>query len=528
MTLPAIKDRFTTFIQMRKIKIMLWLLAAPLLVSGQYSMPPVSLTQASFDEFFFGGEIPKIEGRVYNATAEELADISLSFHVVNLTGTFQTRLDADIRPDGTFSLEMDSRLPYRQVWVRIPDLLSTCLYVNDGIFIDLDLALLKKKDVYLDGVGLVFKGPDAEVCRVVNQHLLFGKKHATGVEEKLSDLKRGIGDPALLDSLFEIKRQTDSIFFEENGSRFRFLIDNNRRSAYFESKMTLLNRRLFESKGKDKIPVDWEELWAHPIYTLTNESRAFLMYLYHRYLFDNKDENVLMNDFDKLAPGISAIYPGSYSDLVSLQIESKDVKEQRTAYEVIGPRLQNRWARSLAESKVGYLAGLEEQIDRVIASATGDRGGDLGELKLDTPFHARLIVSDKTSGKDLLESIMRKYTKKLVLIDIWATWCAPCIEEMPYSKKLHDEARRENLPVEFVYLCTSSGSKEERWTRKVVELSQPGTHIFVEDKHIAELFSLFNKSGYPSYLVIRPDGTIDTQGISRMSHLTMEALKAML
>lgn len=252
------------------------------------------------------------------------------------------------------------------------------------------------------------------------------------------------------------------------------------------------------------------------------------MYLYHRYLFDNKDENVLMNDFDKLAAGISAIYPGSYSDLVSLQIESKDVKEQRTAYEVIGPRLQNRWARSLAESKVGYLAGLEEQIDRVIASATGDRGGDLGELKLDTPFHARLIVSDKTSGKDLLESIMRKYTKKLVLIDIWATWCAPCIEEMPYSKKLHDEARRENLPVEFVYLCTSSGSKEERWTRKVVELSQPGTHIFVEDKHIAELFSLFNKSGYPSYLVIRPDGTIDTQGISRMSHLTMEALKAML
>ncbi len=507
---------------------MLWLLATPLLLSAQYSTTPVSLTQGSFDEFFFGGEIPKIEGRIYNATAGELAGISLSFHVVNLTGTFQTRLDADIRPDGTFSLEMDSRLPYRQVWVRIPDLLSTCLYVNEGVFIDLDLALLKKEDVYLDGAGLVFKGPDAEVCRIMNQHLLFGKKHASCVEEKLSSLQTGIGGPALLDSLFEIKRQTDSVFFKANGSRFQFLIDNNRRSAYFESKMTLVNRRLFESKGKDKIPVDWKEVWAHPVYTLTNESRAFLMYLYHHYLFDGKGENVLMNDFDNLAAGISGAYPGSYSDLVSLQIESKDVKEQRRAYEAIGPRLKNRWARSLAESKVGYLVGLEEQIDRVIASSTEDRVTDLGELKLDTPFDARLIVSDKTSGTDLLECIMRKYTKKLVLIDIWATWCGPCIEEMPYSKKLHDEVRRENLPVEFVYLCTSGGSKEEKWTRKVMELSQPGTHIYVEDKHIAELFSLLNKSGYPSYLVIRPDGTIDTQSISRMSYVTMEALKAML
>jgi peroxiredoxin len=43
------------------------------------------------------------------------------------------------------------------------------------------------------------------------------------------------------------------------------------------------------------------------------------------------------------------------------------------------------------------------------------------------------------------------YRGKVVFLNIWATWCAPCIEEMPSMEKLYQELRGE----EFVILAVS-------------------------------------------------------------------------
>lgn len=131
-------------------------------------------------------------------------------------------------------------------------------------------------------------------------------------------------------------------------------------------------------------------------------------------------------------------------------------------------------------------------------------------------------------NKELLKSIKTAFSSKCIIMDLWATWCGPCLGNMPYHKKLQQEAEKENLPVVFIYLCTDGNSSESVWQNKIAELEQPGEHIFVQNSQMNELLTLFNGAGYPTYAVIKPNGQIDTKTISFNRKIDIEGLKKLL
>ncbi len=55
-----------------------------------------------------------------------------------------------------------------------------------------------------------------------------------------------------------------------------------------------------------------------------------------------------------------------------------------------------------------------------------------------------------------LEKYMNTEPDQLKIINFWATWCKPCMEELPYFEKIHREYKGKNVEVLLVSLDQAS------------------------------------------------------------------------
>lgn len=60
---------------------------------------------------------------------------------------------------------------------------------------------------------------------------------------------------------------------------------------------------------------------------------------------------------------------------------------------------------------------------------------------------------------DGLDQLLNKKDDKVYVINFWATWCKPCVEEMPAFQKLYDEYQDKNVEVILVSLDFKSQLK---------------------------------------------------------------------
>ena len=69
------------------------------------------------------------------------------------------------------------------------------------------------------------------------------------------------------------------------------------------------------------------------------------------------------------------------------------------------------------------------------------------------------LVAEKSSeikieeiNYDGLELLLNKNNDKTYVINFWATWCKPCVEELPAFQKLHETYKDQNIEVILVSL----------------------------------------------------------------------------
>ena len=60
------------------------------------------------------------------------------------------------------------------------------------------------------------------------------------------------------------------------------------------------------------------------------------------------------------------------------------------------------------------------------------------------------LILKVVSADQLFNDIRKNNSSNLILINVWSTWCVPCIEEFPYIVDLESKYNSEDLDVIFV------------------------------------------------------------------------------
>ncbi|MGR4858030.1 redoxin domain-containing protein [Bacteroides pyogenes] len=253
-----------------------------------------------------------------------------------------------------------------------------------------------------------------------------------------------------------------------------------------------------------------QELFELMTKTLSQEMYAMLAIS-----FMGKDKDVNAPENKALADSIGEIYITAKEN--TRKIFDSIVTHHRDSY-VSGLILNDFLAK---ERSVAEIQNLYEQLsDRVKQSNVGQTlektiqgmqvvgvGKQAPDFMLETP-----------EGERLLLSALRG---KCVLIDFWASWCAPCLREAPNIKRVYEKYRDSGFEV----LSVSLDERSDQWKQAIRKHGLDWLHVSSLKGWKCPVAKLYQVSAVPAMFLIDREGNIVSTGVrGRMLEQEVEKL----
>jgi thiol-disulfide isomerase/thioredoxin len=102
---------------------------------------------------------------------------------------------------------------------------------------------------------------------------------------------------------------------------------------------------------------------------------------------------------------------------------------------------------------------------------------------------------------------------KYVYVDVWATWCSPCIAEIPAFKALQEEFKNRNI----VFVSVSVDAGKAAWETMLKEQNLEGIQLYAGTGSTSSIMRDYNIRGIPRYILIDREGKIIDVNASRPS-----------
>ncbi len=129
------------------------------------------------------------------------------------------------------------------------------------------------------------------------------------------------------------------------------------------------------------------------------------------------------------------------------------------------------------------------------------------EMSSDANLMSSKDVADMSDGEKILRKLVEPYKGKMVLIDVWGTWCSPCRQALSHSKELYN--RMAQYDIVFLYLANRSD--DESWKNVIKEYNVTGenvVHYNLPEEQQSAVESFLKVNQYPTYRLIDSNGNL--------------------
>jgi thiol-disulfide isomerase/thioredoxin len=190
------------------------------------------------------------------------------------------------------------------------------------------------------------------------------------------------------------------------------------------------------------------------------------------------------------------------------------------------------WAVMLAVFGVLYLTGLHTeaigQVQRILL-ATGIKNADVPET-LQNPDATAVVEAAAVANSEMAGAGFKmidlqgkqvdfeSLKGKVVFLNIWATWCPPCIAEMPNIQKLYDKVGSDKIA--FVML-----SVDENGMEKVKKYINKKKYTFPVYMPASNFPQEFHSNAIPTTFIISPEGKIVAKQEGMADYNTKEVVE---
>jgi thiol-disulfide isomerase/thioredoxin len=288
-------------------------------------------------------------------------------------------------------------------------------------------------------------------------------------------------------------------------------------NAYNDS----LNKKLLAISNQKFIKLEKENLRYEYVLKVSPYKRS------HKYI--SKDPNFKVSDTfpdlmekvvfdDEIKFSNSTAYQQLTMKSVFLQAKKIEVKDsvlfQSAAINEIKKIKSNRIKNKL-------LSSLSFLINNSNANAE-ELYNDIMTLSTDEKFKENLTKSYNLLSKITIGEVSPKFNDyenydgrtsslddfkgKYIYIDVWATWCTPCIAEIPALKELSKTYKDHDIV--FISISIDKKRAHNTWKRMIEEKEMNGVQLFADDDWNSSFAREYGIESIPRFILIDKEGKI--------------------
>ena len=155
-----------------------------------------------------------------------------------------------------------------------------------------------------------------------------------------------------------------------------------------------------------------------------------------------------------------------------------------------------------------YIALANRQLDKLIMN-TGDD------------------VAGMSEGEEILKKLLEPFKGKIVLIDVWGTWCSPCKAALSHSQELYERLSKHDM--QYVYFANNSPM--DSWENVIKEYNVTGpnvAHFNLPQEQQSAIERYLKVNSFPTYKLVDPQGNVLDMKVDARNLKALEEVIKML